>query len=112
MTRTRFASSLVFALALVACGDPATSDDAGTDAHVVASDDAFIELRPSCETIIGRCHDVDPGSGPIHDCHETAHDHDSTEAICAAMLDECVMLCTAVDAGVPASDAGEHEHNH
>ena len=98
-------------LSIAACGPATSSEDAGRDAFSASSDDAFVELRPSCETIIGRCHDVDPGSGPIHDCHETAHDGPS-EAACAAILDECVMLCSAVDAGVPHSDddAGAHMH--
>lgn len=109
---TRTLTTFFFALSFVvsSCG-PGTSstDDAGRDAFAASTDDAFVEPMPSCEMIIGRCHDVDPGSGPIHDCHETAHDGES-EAACAAILDDCLMLCNAVDAGVSDQDAGAHMH--
>lgn len=93
MRSIAFSVSILASLALAGCPTtPSGSDDAGND--------AFAEARPSCEQIIARCHDVDPGSGPIHDCHEAAHDDATTEATCASMLDSCSMLCAAVDAGV------------
>ena len=55
----------------------------------------------ACSPIIAACHEVDPGHGPIHDCHETGHAGD--DVACSAMQDTCVALCEAaanVDAGV------------
>ena len=108
----KIVASLLTAASFALTGCPTTpsgSDDAGTDAF--AGSDAFAEPRPSCEQIIARCHDVDPGSGPIHDCHEAAHDEATSEATCASMLDGCSMLCAAVDAGViHAEDAPDHMH--
>jgi hypothetical protein len=60
-----------------------------------------------CADIIAACHDVDPGSGPLHDCHEIGHDE--VESACAPERDRCVMLClaaAAVDAGPLPHDAG------
>lgn len=100
-----------FALALAGCPDntpPAT--DGGVDAHA-HEDDAGGGGGLSCERIIGACHDVDIGTGRIAECHDTAHDAASTEATCAAIVDECVMICSAVDAGPPSTeDAGPHMH--
>ncbi len=102
--------TVLVALALAGCPTtPSGGDDAGTDAFTAI--DAFVEAEPSCEQIIARCHDVDPGSGPIHDCHEAAHDEATSEATCASMLESCSMLCGAVDAGViHAEDAPGHMH--
>lgn len=61
----------------------------------------------SCQRIIDACHDVDPGTGEIHSCHETAHD-DGTATACDPIADRCVMLCEDLantDAG-PSGDAG------
>jgi len=81
-----------------------------------AAPDARTASRPSCDALFIACHDADPGSGPIHDCHELGHDESSTEATCAAEVTRCTMLCeaaAAVDAGPfdagPPSDA-PHSH--
>lgn len=77
----------------------------------VAVLDAFPAPRPSCDELVVRCHDVDPGSGPIHECHELGHDESATEAECAARLMMCVALCSTVDAGTHHADA-HHGHMH
>ncbi|MEY4513080.1 MAG: hypothetical protein RLZZ450_5202, partial [Pseudomonadota bacterium] len=61
----------------------------------------------SCPQIVSTCHEVDPGQGPIHDCHEIGHDGDA--AACATALDSCIALCSAaptLDAGTTTPDAG------
>lgn len=60
----------------------------------------------SCQAIIDVCHDVDPGSGPIHDCHETAHE--LNEAACEPIEEECVALCVAAAGDAGARDGGSH----
>ena len=91
MRSIAFSVSILASLALAGCPTtPSGSDDAGND--------AFAEARPSCEQIIARCHDVDPGSGPIHDCHEGGHD--ANPAWCAANAERCYQLCTAAHANV------------
>jgi hypothetical protein len=106
---------LLFALALAGCPDNTTppASDSGVDAHAHDETDAPVGGGPSCESIIAVCHDVDIGTGRIAECHDTAHDAASTEATCAAIVEECVALCTAVDAGPPSDqDAGPHMHMH
>lgn len=49
---------------------------------------------PSCQEIVDACHEVDLGYGPLHECHETAHDVSTAEA-CEPIRDECVALCDA-----------------
>jgi hypothetical protein len=57
--------------------------------------------RPAeCEAIVDRCHALDPGSGPIHDCHESAESTWS-QAECVANAAICQAVCVATD-----SDAG------
>ncbi|MCB9604001.1 MAG: hypothetical protein H6720_27080, partial [Sandaracinus sp.] len=70
--------SLLACLALVACGDDDHDHHHGTG---------------SCGDIVSVCHDVDPGTGPISDCHATGHDGD--EAACDAVATSCVALCAA-----------------
>jgi hypothetical protein len=48
----------------------------------------------SCQNIIDVCHDVDPGTGRISQCHDTAHD-EATAAACDPIEAECVALCEA-----------------
>jgi YVTN family beta-propeller protein len=51
--------------------------------------------RPAeCEAIVEACHDIDPGSGPIHECHEFAEDEATTKEQCVAMSQECLATCT------------------
>ena len=49
----------------------------------------------ACGRIIDACHELDEGSGPIHDCHEDAEADDATEETCADREDECLALCGA-----------------
>jgi hypothetical protein len=62
---------------------------------------------PDCEAIVEACHPKDPGSGPVHECHETAETagtaHDAKT--CADKKVACVTLCNA--AATPAGDAGK-----
>jgi hypothetical protein len=71
-----------------------------------------------CTDIIDACHEVDPGSGPISECHDLAHELE--EADCEPRHDECVALCEAAppldggadhDAGAHDHDAGAHDHD-
>ena len=48
---------------------------------------------------------VDPGTGTIHDCHETAHDA-ASNAPCAPIAASCVAMCDAIDGGLSDDDAG------
>ena len=58
------------------------------------------EGRPvECEEIIEVCHEVDPGSGDIHECHEKA-EKDWTKDQCVSNGTRCKNLCkAAVDGG-------------
>jgi hypothetical protein len=59
-----------------------------------------------CQAILDACHPKDPGSGPVHDCHEAAETAgDVRDAkTCADKKSGCVALCTA--AATPTKDAG------
>lgn len=98
MLSPRTIGTLFVALSLIACGDGGGAD-AGTDAHAPGSE--------SCQRIVDACHEVDPGTGPIHDCHETAHDVGTDEA-CAPIETSCVAMCVAAaaDGGVVDDDGG------
>jgi hypothetical protein len=74
--------ALVGSIGLAGCGD----DDAEA-------------TPPECEEIAERCHDLDPGSGPIHECHESAET--GTAASCTEMRAMCFAVCVAdADAGM------------
>lgn len=100
------------AMLLAGCGDdPAPATDAGTD---VSSDLGAVDAGGTdtgvpipCDFLGGYCHDVDPGSGPIHECHEGGHEANPTW--CSANLARCYDLCTAArnDASV-STDATAH----
>jgi hypothetical protein len=65
-----------------------------------------------CQDIISACHEVDPGAGPLHDCHEIGHDE--VESACTPERDRCVALCEAaasVDAGVTADAPHVHDED-
>lgn len=69
---------------------------------------------PDCEAIVEACHEVDPGSGPAHDCHEAAHDAASND-VCVPLRASCLATCEAIDGGVIDEDAGATEdapHDH
>jgi hypothetical protein len=104
---------------LLGCSStPSTGNDASTAQDVVSvtdrgsATDAPAATDAQADPCVGLgeyCHDVDPGSGPIHDCHEGAHD--STPVWCAANAVRCRQLCTeARDAGA-RSDATAHGHD-
>lgn len=78
---------------------------------VSCKSDAVDDSTPTCEAIMERCHALDTGSGPIHECHEFAEAAGRTEAECQAESTSCFSLCVAsvVDAGVTA-DAHVEEH--
>ncbi|MFO0626849.1 MAG: hypothetical protein U0325_14650 [Polyangiales bacterium] len=127
------ALALLSVAALMGCGtSPSPSNDAGPAPDVAVVTDraapadvpdardvpAPLDAPPDpCEGLSGVCHDVDPGSGPLHDCHEGAHDRNATW--CAANAARCRQLCTeARDASAPtdaaadvATDAPAHAHD-
>jgi hypothetical protein len=101
MLRTALSLATLCSLfALTGCPTESTPDANHVDAA---------SATHSCDEIVEHCHDVDPGTGPIHDCHELAHAVSSTEAICAAALENCHAICEAavVDAG--PVDAGQFD---
>lgn len=67
---------------------------------------------PDCEAIVEACHDVDPGAGPAHDCHEAAHDA-AANAECTPLVTSCLAACAAIDAGpVDAGHEDDAAHPH
>jgi hypothetical protein len=62
------------------------------DAGVVPSRDAGLSPRQKCTAIANRCHAVDPGSGPIHECHDLGHDE--SPGPCERNYERCLALCT------------------
>ena len=59
--------------------------------------------RPAeCEEIVEACHEVDTGTGMVHECHEGA-EADWSKEECVAMRSECLADCAAagVDGGTP-----------
>ncbi|MEZ4393223.1 MAG: hypothetical protein R3A48_19230 [Polyangiales bacterium] len=114
------------ALALLGCSSSSNPQDAAVAQDVAAQDVAVThdaahdatapaDAAPNpCEGLGGLCHEVDPGDGPIHDCHEGGHDGDPTW--CAANGARCRALClAAADGGVhehdAATDAAAHDHD-
>ena len=82
---------LTFSFALVACHDDHSHDTTG---------------RPAvCLEIVERCHPLDLGSGPVHDCHESA-EATWDEATCNAKKAACFAACTAADGGSDAPADG------
>ncbi|HEY8432444.1 MAG TPA: hypothetical protein VIL20_28935 [Sandaracinaceae bacterium] len=59
----------------------------------------------SCQRIIDACHDVDPGTGEAHECHQTAHDEGTAEA-CDPIEAMCIAVCQALADGGVGHDAG------
>jgi hypothetical protein len=89
---------ILFAAALVIGGGACTRDDEPTHADA----GGHSSLYPTCDEIIKRCHPLDVGEGPIHDCHDLGHGAESDE-VCVKQKDACFRVCVP-DAG--ASDAG------
>src|SRR4051812_19471337 len=83
------------ALVMVGCGTGTTMPDAAAS-------------PPECEAITSRCHPLDPGSGPIHECHEMAEATTATAASCMAQQAMCFAVCVApADGGTEAgTDSG------
>lgn len=64
----------------------------------------------NCKAISDACHHVDlTGLGPIHDCHERAHDEPYDDSACAAVKEHCLEICNA--AAADAGDAGDDDHD-
>lgn len=96
--RSLLLAMLALPLALGACKDDAPPTSA----------------KPDCDAIVDRCHPLDPGSGPIHECHETAESRETSNAMCAAQRASCFAICVATDGGADAStdasaDAGPRD---
>jgi len=100
------AANLSRCVALCTAANARADASTPTDSAHTPADSAHTDTGPSpgdagvnCQALGNLCHDVDPGSGPLHDCHEGAHD--ATPAWCAANAQQCFDLCTAAraDAG-------------
>lgn len=91
--------------------DAALGDVSVGDVAVDAPMDAHAGPFADCAAIILACHAADPGTGPLHDCHELAHDA-ASNAECAPARAACVALCTgATGTDAAMSDAGAaHAH--
>lgn len=72
----------------------ATPRDAGhtVDATPPVHTDASLSGAEMCVQLGNICHKVDPGSGPIHECHNIGHD--GVIAKCVANYARCIPLCT------------------
>jgi hypothetical protein len=95
-----FAYSAILAGALFcapACSDSHSHDGVDGGAHTSAF--------ASCQAILDACHEVDTGEGPIHDCHDVAHDATSEET-CAPKKAACLATCAAAAADAGPSDSG------
>ncbi len=49
------------------------------------------DTADACEGLGSTCHPVDPGDGPLHECHEVGHSGD--QAQCAEQRAECIQGC-------------------
>jgi hypothetical protein len=81
---------------LYACSDSHSHDE--------SSDGGHTSEFASCQAIIDACHEYDVGEGPVHDCHDLAHDSTS-EATCAAKKTSCLATCAAAGADASTPDA-------
>jgi hypothetical protein len=62
------------------------------------------EERPAeCVAIQEACHAADPGTGPIHACHENAEEK-WTKAECMTNSASCLAMCKAVGADASAGN--------
>jgi len=75
-------------------------------------DEPAATTRPDCEAIVERCHPLDPGTGPIHECHETAEAAATTNAMCVAQRASCFATCVATDAGTSDGGASDAHVEH
>ena len=61
------------------------------------------DSRPAeCEAIVEACHQADPGTGPIHECHENAEEK-WTKDECIANKAMCEIVCKPAGGGADAS---------
>lgn len=76
------------------------SDDHPANEGAAAADHS--SPYAACDAIIKACHPYDVGEGPLHDCHNVAHEAKS-EAPCLPEKDRCVKLCedATLDGGAP-----------
>jgi hypothetical protein len=88
-------TSSVFAFAGCGDDDDAPSDggggsvaQGGQTASGGASDGA-----QKCEEIAELCHPVDPGDGPLHECHEQSEVGNASK--CLEIYDSCIAQCQA-----------------
>ncbi|MEZ4410339.1 MAG: hypothetical protein R3A52_28240 [Polyangiales bacterium] len=90
--------------------DASTTDVSATDiADVTTADAPAIDGGFDCESLGGLCHNVDPGDGPLHDCHEGGHEANPTW--CAANAARCFQLCTEAAANPDASAPHDAAHD-
>jgi hypothetical protein len=89
-----FAAAAVTSMVAVGCKD-AHSDDHGS-----TSSGGHTSPYPSCNEILEACHEVDVGAGPVHDCHDQAHEATS-DAPCVPVKANCLKIC-----GDAKADAG------
>jgi hypothetical protein len=85
--------STTLSLRCTASAGAAGSGTAGTGAAGSAGATAGTGGAPASCPLGSGCHNVDPGSGRIHDCHEVGHSGDA--AMCQANLASCTQLCGA-----------------
>jgi hypothetical protein len=72
-------------------GDSGSDADAADHPPVPLSDASLGGLR-KCIELGNVCHAPDPGSGPIHECHQVGHA--GNPDACEAQYDACLALCT------------------
>ena len=97
------AATVAAFLGVFACSshdDDHSHGDGGTGGHV--------SPYAACQTIIDACHEYDVGEGPVHDCHDLAHDAKG-EGDCTPKKDDCLKTCAAAaqDAGGSETGAGD-----
>lgn len=93
-------------LVVLGAASTAFACSSSDDDHAHSSSGGHTSEFPSCEVIVEACHPLDMGEGPIHDCHELAHEATSDEP-CAAQKDACLATCVASPDGGSADAAAE-----
>lgn len=102
MKKTLIVAAIVAAFAAAfACSDNHDDgdhhDDAGTGGHT--------SPYPSCQRIIDACHEYDVGAGPVHDCHDLAHDAKG-DGDCTSREASCLATCAAAGKDSGAAEGG------
>src|SRR5690606_12661649 len=74
---------------------PVTLTLTATDAGCASTASTVVECaaaaNDACTLLGSTCHVVDPGSGPLHECHELGHASDA--AACSLASASCVEAC-------------------